>query len=142
MVIPIFESGFLTELADAFRKRRKSLRHRGSVPEIFKVYQQRGDEVIERLEIALEDNTQKNGAVLRLNATPDRKIVVSARKLSKNREGWSWRYDGKLLGTHGGRDAIAALEETCELLPRVEQSNLDILAAPWRHLLARGPREL
>jgi hypothetical protein len=141
-VIPVFESEFLSELAEAFRKRRKSLKHRGSEPEVYKIYQQQRDNISERLEIVLEDGTQRNGAILRLKATPDRCIVVGARRKARGEAAWSWEYDGKLLGSYSGRDAIGALEEAIALLPRIEASNLESLATPWVRLLARGPREL
>jgi len=140
--IPPFENELLNEIAEAYRKRRKSLKHRNSRPEFYKVYEQGARGTVERLEIVLEDGTKKNSAVLRLNAWPDRYVSVGVRNLGKSAPGWSWAFEGRLLRKFSGRDMLAALEATLDLLPRTDGLNTEMFNSPWKPLLARGPSEI
>lgn len=135
---PAFESDFLSDLAVAFRKRRKALSHRASIAEYAKVYELIQSESVERLEIRI-GNTSRNAALLRLHAWPDRQIWLDARHSLKTGWAWAWTYDGRLLGKHQGQDVIAALEETLASMFEMDQSRTDELAKPWKALLARGP---
>ena len=140
-MIPRFESGFLAEVAEAFRKRRKSLVHRNAAPELYKTYDRNESSSIERLEIYLEHGAGGQ-IILNLHAWPDRFLWLYARRLSKAGTVWSWEYDGRLLGNNTGQDTISALEETYSLLYRLEGGNTDSLTSPWKARLARGPREV
>jgi len=140
--IPSFESEFLTDISVAYQKRRKSLKHRNSRPEFYKVFDQKEHGTTERLEIVLEDGTRKNGAVLRLHTWPDRYVSVAVRNSSKSGLAWSWAFEGRLLGKFAGRDVLAALEATLELLPRTDGLHTNIFNNPWKPLLARGPIEI
>ncbi|MGA7713873.1 MAG: hypothetical protein WCA81_18415 [Rhizomicrobium sp.] len=134
---PRFESEFLEGLAFAFRKRRKSLSHRASGAECVKVYELVGDERMERLEIYLP----KYGKVmLRLHAWPDRKIWLDARQSTKKGWAWAWTREGRLLGSSGAPEAIAALETTFDRLFEMTSSRTNELSEPWATLIANGPK--
>lgn len=139
---PSFASEFLEDIAEAFRKRRKSLSHRVSRAECHKVYELVDGKKTERLEVYLQDGTRPRGALLRMHVWPDRLVWLDARIATKAGWAWAWTYEGRLLGNHTGRDVIIALEECIDLLPRMEGSRIGELDGPWKHLVAKGPSEI
>lgn len=134
---PRFDSEFLEELALAFRKRRKALRHKATGAGYAKVYERIGDEKVERLEIHLPKH---DGALLRLHAWPDRMIWLDARRSAKTGWAWSWTKEGRLLGTCSAVDAVQTLEATFDHLFEMTAAQVDELSEPWNALLAGGPR--
>lgn len=137
-----FESPFLSELAEDFRKRRRSLSRRSHRAEMQKAYEVVGEERVERLEIYLQQDHRGNSPTLRLHAWPDRLLWLDARAGSKNGWLWSWTADGRLLGEHWERRAIQALEASYDLLRQMDQSHVAKLSERWSALLARGPKEV
>src|SRR5690349_15729681 len=104
--VPRFESEFLESLATAFRKRRKSFKHRGRGADLVKVYELVDGARIEKLEIELDHFKQ----VLRLHAWPDRSIWLGAGEATKKVQAWSWTSEGRVLGAHKPQRIIMALE--------------------------------
>lgn len=141
MQIPLFESEFLENVARAFRKRRKALSHRTTRADYAKVYDVKGTERHERLEIYL-DELRLRGALLRLHAWQNRWIWLDARRGTKTGWAWSWSLEGRLLGECSGQNVIEALEETHDLLYQMDSSRTPELSEPWKKLLGRGPLEV
>ena len=71
----------------------------------------------------------------------DRFVWLDARVASK-RDGWiwEWTFDGRLLGDKSGKDLVEAVEKTIHILSYAKQGETDQLSAPWKPLLARGPK--
>jgi hypothetical protein len=135
--VPRFEDEFLESVAFAFRKRRKSLKHRASNVDFAKVYERMASEKLARLEI---DLLKYDDATIRLWAWPDRQIWLDARRPAKKGWAWSWTYEGRLLGERSAPDIIAALEETFDMLYQMDSTRVSVLDRPWVKLLAKGPR--
>ncbi|HEX2592740.1 MAG TPA: hypothetical protein VHL34_14655 [Rhizomicrobium sp.] len=138
---PNFQSEFLEDVATAFRKRRKTLKHHARIAEFAKVYELVDGEKMERLEIRI-GNDSRNAALLRLHAWPDRLIWLGASRSMKVGWLWEWTYEGRLLGEHRGNAIVAALEETFALMYQMNQASVHLLNAPWKPLLGRGPVEV
>jgi hypothetical protein len=133
---PRFQDEFLESICIAFQKRRKSLSHRASYADIAKVYERRGPDAEEHVEI---DLVKYDRALLRLWAWPDRFIWLDARRPTKKGWDWSWTRDGRLVGSSSAPDVIAALEATYDTLYEMNADRADELNEPWVRVLARGP---
>jgi len=134
---PHFESEFLESLADAFRRRRRSLSRRACRVELAKTYEAGKDGKQERLEIEIGGIAGK-GPVLKFHAWSDRMVWIDARSPAKQGWAWTWTADGRLTGDCSSRVLIETLEETYELTGDMSSARTVTLDGQWKPLLARG----
>jgi hypothetical protein len=122
----------------AFKKRHRAINYQSHEIRCDKIIERYDPKDIEKIEIKLSalDKTR-----IALNIWEDRWVLVDARQSTKKGWAWEWRYDGRLLGLHTGKDLIAALEQTMAATFQITRDATDDLTRIWRPLLARGPKD-
>jgi hypothetical protein len=134
---PSFESVFLTELATAFRNRRRALSHRACNVELIKAHEE-GDSGRERLEIQIGGIVGR-GPLLRLHAWNDRLVWLDARRPAKEGWAWSWTTEGVTTATSGASHLLDAIEETWLLIGDITAGRTETLQSLWAPHLAPKP---
>jgi len=134
---PTFQSEFLRDLNEAFRKRRRAISHQAASVRYGKIYELIDDEKVERFEAELEGGNPS--ATFRLHAWPDRILWVDFRQSAKSGRGWEWTSTGRLLPPHSGREVVAAIEQTYSHVWSMTRTQYSEFEAIWRPMIAKGP---
>jgi hypothetical protein len=138
-IVPSFENPHLSEIATAFRKRRRALTHKLASAELIKVFEDRKAGRSEGLEITLKKRVPGRGPILVFRLWVDRWVWIDARLAEKKGWTWEWTVDGRLAGTAHAKQIIEILEETSDRLFDMDSTRTDELSALWSAILAKGP---
>jgi hypothetical protein len=135
------EAGFVAELAEAFRARRRAIKHRGA-----KLDWTRSSESVANAQppvarLDVDCDYGRPQSKLRIIVWDDRWMWVDARCGSK--KGWVWAVtlEGRFLAAKGAKPLVALLEQTLDAIGSANNIEAAI-AALWSPHLAQGPREI
>ena len=139
MYLPTSDKEILKSTLLAFKKRHRAINYRSGAIRCDKIVERHDREDIEKIEIEL---SMRADTRITLHVWEDRWVLVDSREMAKRRWVWEWRYDGRLLGMHNGRTLVEALELTMATTFEMSKERTAELTQIWRHLLARGPKDV
>jgi len=139
MYLPTSDNELIKSTLLALKKRHRAINYQVREIRCDKIIERRERKDIEKIEIALSIRGQTR---VTINVWEDRWVLIDGRESAKKGWAWEWRYDGRLLGSHTGRDLIAALELTMDATFQIRKDRTPELTAIWQPLLARGPKDV
>jgi hypothetical protein len=140
---PNFESQFLTQIAEAFVRKRKSLKYNASILKFHKIYDIVEGKKVEKIEISVESSLSRNSVRMRLYIWEDRWVWIDARKAGKM--GWDWEFSkhGRLSGDCSPRQLIEAFKQFYFSSSLFDTQARTLEASTiWGEILAAGPVEV
>lgn len=134
------DAPILLDFLEALRRRRKALAHKNVILTVDRIIEEKANDRVERIDLVIRLRKRQT---ITMTLRQDRTVRLHACE-AITKAGWRFQYtaEGRLLGTNGGSDLVAAIEETGSRMFGMTNETVGSLGLIWDRLIARGPQPI